>query len=114
MNTVTLSVTSQEEVTRRALAAFSGEVQGNYISFETAERLWEVFTKKRLEIVMTMTGQGEMSIRELARRVGRDVKSVHTDVHTLINAGVIDRTERGGIIFPYEQIHVDFMIGKAA
>jgi predicted transcriptional regulator len=38
-----------------------------------------------------MTGQGEMSIREVARRVHRDVKAVHGDVATLIRAGLPDR-----------------------
>jgi hypothetical protein len=31
----------------------------------------------------------------------------------LINAGVIDRVERG-IVFPYDAVHVDFMLTKAA
>ena len=46
-----------------------------------------------------MTGQGAMSIREAARRVGRDIKAVHGDIQALIRAGIIDRTE-GGVIFP--------------
>jgi predicted transcriptional regulator len=28
-----------------------------------------------------MTGQGEMSIREVARRLSRDAKAVHGDAH---------------------------------
>jgi predicted transcriptional regulator len=54
-----------------------------------------------------------MSIREVARRVGRDVQAVHRDVTTLINAGVIDRTE-GGVEFPYENIHFEFNVSAAA
>ena len=60
-----------------------------------------------------MTGQGAMSIREAARRVGRDVKAVHGDVQALLGAGVIDRTD-DGIVFPYDAVHVDFMLTKAA
>jgi predicted transcriptional regulator len=113
MNAVTLSVASREDVTRRALAAFEGESQGAHISFASAELLWETLTRKRWELLQAMTGQGAMSIRETARRVGRDVKAVHGDVHALINAGLIDRTN-AGVIFPYDAVHVDFMLTKAA
>jgi predicted transcriptional regulator len=31
----------------------------------------------------------------VARRVGRDVKAVHGDVHALIDATLLDKSERG-------------------
>ena len=113
MNTVTLSVASRGDVTRRALLAFEGQAQGAHISFASAELLWKTLTRKRWELLRAMTGQGAMSIREAARRVGRDVKAVHGDIHALINAGVLDRTE-GGVEFPYDAVHVDFTLTKAA
>ena len=42
-----------------------------------------------------MAGQGGLSIREIARRVGRDVKAVHGDVRALIEAGLLDRDAAG-------------------
>lgn len=114
MNTVTLSIASREEVTRRVLAAGSGHEQGAHISFASPEVLWKVLTAKRWELLRAMTGQGEMTIRELARRVGRDVKAVHGDVHALLNAGLIERTDSGRIAFPYDAVHVDFTLTKAA
>ena len=54
-----------------------------------------------------------MSIREAARRVDRDVKAVHGDVQALIKAGMIDKT-KAGIVFPYDAVHVDFMLTEAA
>jgi predicted transcriptional regulator len=113
MKTVTLSVASREAVSRRALAAFQGEAQGAHISFASVELLWQTLTKKRWEILHAMTGQGAMSIREVARRVDRDVKAVHGDIHSLINAGVIERTDEG-VLFPYDAVHVDFTLTKAA
>ena len=112
MTTVTLSVTSRDDVTRRALSAFGGQAQGPHISFASAELLWQTFTRKRWELLQAMTGQGAMSIREAARRVGRHVKAVHGDVQALLNAGVIDRTGEC-ILFPYDAVHVDFMLTKA-
>ena len=54
-----------------------------------------------------------MSIREAARRVERDVKAVHGDVTALLNAGILSKTDDGMIAFPYDAIHVDFLL-KAA
>jgi hypothetical protein len=42
------------------------------------------------------------------------VKGVHTDVHALLSAGVINRTESGAFEFPYEAVHVDFTLRAAA
>lgn len=113
-NTVTLSVASREDVTKRALAAFEGTAQGAHISFASVELLWQIMTAKRWELLKAMTGQGAMSMREAARRVGRDVKSVHGDVHALLDAGVLDREENGQIIFPFDAVHVDFTLTAAA
>jgi predicted transcriptional regulator len=112
MTSVTLSVATREDVSRRARAAFKGEHQGAYISFGSLELLMRTLTVKRWEILQALTGQSEMSIREVARRVGRDVKAVHGDVTALIQAGVIDRTD-GGVVFPYDSVHVDFTLTKA-
>ncbi|MVF25047.1 transcriptional regulator [Methylocaldum sp. BRCS4] len=83
------------------------------ISFETPELLWKVLTAKRWEILKTMTGAGPLAIREIARRVGRDVKAVHSDIHALLNAGLLDKAEDGRVVFPYDAVHVDFVL-KAA
>jgi predicted transcriptional regulator len=110
---VTIGVSSLDETKNRLAAAFRGEPQGAHISFSTMELMWKILTPKRSEVIHTMTGQGVLSIREVARRVGRDVKAVHGDVTALIKAGVIDRRD-GGVVFPYDGVHVDFMWGKAA
>jgi predicted transcriptional regulator len=83
------------------------------ISFARPELLWKVLTAKRWELLKVLCGAGPVSIREAARRVGRDVKSVHTDVTALLNAGVLDRVEDGRIIFPYEAVKVEFLLEVA-
>ncbi len=83
------------------------------ISFETSELLWKTLTAKRWQLIKALAGAGPMAIREAARRVGRDVKAVHRDVHALLNAGLLDKTEEGKIVFPYDAIHIDFLV-KAA
>jgi predicted transcriptional regulator len=113
MKTVTLEVASREEVTRRALAAFKGKKQQARISFATPELLWKVLTAKRWELLKVLAGQGPMTIREAARRVGRDVKAVHADVHALLKAGVLDKTSDGRIEFRFDAVRVDFTLHAA-
>jgi predicted transcriptional regulator len=113
MKTVTLDVATREETTRRAVEAFKGKKQPARISFATPELLWKVLTAKRWDILKSMTGQGAMTIREAARRVERDVKAVHGDVHALLNAGLLDRTDDGRIEFRFDAVRVDFTLRAA-
>jgi predicted transcriptional regulator len=112
-NTVTIGIASAGDTKARMLRALQHEEQGSFISFATVELLWKVITPKRWELLRRMTGAGPLSIRELARRVGRDIKSVHGDVQALLEAGVLDHAEDGRIVFPYDQIHVNFVLRAA-
>jgi predicted transcriptional regulator len=111
---INIGVSSLDEVDARLDAAFRSEAQGSRISFLSYKEMVETLSPKRYEIVLALTGAGPLSIREIARRVGRDVKGVHSDVTRLVKAGVINRTDTGKIEFPYDAIHVDFMLHKAA
>lgn len=113
MGIVTLVVSSREDINRRFLHAFEGESQGAFISFESPALLFKVLTGKRWELLKMMTGAGPMTIREAARRLGRDVKAVHGDVHALLNTGILQKTENGRIEFPFDAVRVDFTL-KAA
>jgi len=83
------------------------------ISFASPEVLWKVLSAKRWELLRALCGAGPVSIREAARRVNRDVKAVHGDVTALLSAGLIDRAEGGGIVFPYEAVKVEFVLQAA-
>ena len=60
-----------------------------------------------------LLGAGEVSVRDLARRAERDVRRVYEDVTTLANLGLVERTERGGVVFPFADIHVDMHLREA-
>lgn len=113
MNTVTLEVGSRDKSNRRLLRAFEGEAQGTFISFATPELLFKVLSGKRWGLLKLMTGAGPMTIREAARRMQRDVKGVHGDVKALLYAGLLHKTEQGQIVFPYDAVHMDFMLPAA-
>ena len=115
MKTVTLDVrTPSESMASFASAWKAGKPErAARISFATPELLWKVLTAKRLDLLKVLCGAGPVSIREAARRVGRDVKAVHSDVTALLAAGVIDRAEGGGIVFPFEAVKVEFLLQAA-
>lgn len=72
--------------------------------------MWE----RRWASVHALLGAGELSVRELARRVGRDVKRVHEDVTALADLRLVERTDSGGVCCPYADIHVDMHWRHAA
>jgi len=114
MNIVVIGVASREEANARFMRSLeTGKPQGAYRSFESTADLWRTLSPKRWEVLKIMTGAGALSLREVARRLERDVKGVHTDVHALLNAGLLDKTDDGKILFPFDAVHVDFML-KAA
>ena len=113
MKTVTLQVASLDEIKRRAQDAFKGKRQGSRISFATPELLFRLLTAKRWELIRALTGAGPLAIREAARRVNRDVKAVHGDVHALLKAGILRKTENGLVVFPFDAIHVDVILHAA-
>lgn len=115
MKTVVLEVRSLAETLADASRVMqTGHAESTArIGFATPELLWQVLTAKRWQLLKALCGAGPVSIREAARRVGRDVKAVHGDVTALLNAGLLTRTPAGGIEFPYEAVKVEFMLQAA-
>ena len=111
MKTVVLGVASREDSNQRFIRAMeTGQPQGDFISFDTPALLWKTLTPKRWDILRVLTGAEPVSIRETARRVHRDVKAVHGDVHALLGCGILSKTDDGLIVFPFDKVHVDFML----
>ena len=115
MNTVVLEVRSLADTladASRVMKTRRGEGEAR-IAFATPELLWRVLTAKRWELLKALCGAGRVSIREAARRVGRDVKAVHADVKALLDAGLLNRTADGRIEFPFQAIKVEFVLQAA-
>lgn len=68
------------------------------LSLESAE---VVFTPKRRELIETLRAEDVASVRDLARRVGRDKAQVSRDLGTLAEHGVVDYDESGRAKRPY-------------
>lgn len=114
--TLTITVRADGWTTLRELARAGFAAQsyvGEYLNFETAAQFFGRLTARRWDIVRSLQGSGPLSVREVARRVDRDVKRVHEDVRALIELGLIEKAEGGGVVCPYADIHVDMHLGRA-
>lgn len=113
--TLTITLQSDWKGALRAAAkvASADSYQGEILNFETPAQFFGRLTEKRWDIVRAAQGKGELSVRELARVVDRDVKRVHEDVVMLTELGLLERTEGGGVVCPYASMHIDMHM-KAA
>jgi predicted transcriptional regulator len=113
---LTIDVRSLEQVAadmKATLRSGTPEATPRY-SFRSREDLLRTLNPNRWGLLEALTGAGPLGVRELARRVGRDVKGVHTDAQSLLLCGLLDKTADGQISFPYEAVHVDFVLMKVA
>ena len=111
--TITLQADWKEALRALAPAAKANGYQGEVLNFESPGHFFGQLTQKRWEIARAAQGKGELSVRELARSVGRDVKRVHEDVGILANLGLLERTASGGVICPYVSMHIDMYLEAA-
>jgi len=106
---------SIQEIRRRFLRAWSTEqYQGEIFEFESPAALFRLLTPKRWELVEKLQGAGEISLRGLARLLGRDVRRVWDDVHALLDSGIVEKNDRGKLFVPYAEITADFTLRKVA
>jgi len=110
METLTITVEALEDIKARGAPK---AYRGPRLVFTSTDLLLEVLTSARLKLVQCMTGAGPLSIREIARRLGRDVHAVHSDVTALLKAGVIRKDGRK-IVFPYDAVRLDVTLTSAA
>ena len=111
---VTLTVAPRNEIGARMDAALAGRRTAPRIAFASVDLLHRVCAPKRLAILRAMAGAGPLPVREVARRVGRDVKAVHRDMAALVGAGLLDRDEGGRMNFPYDGVRMEVDLMRAA
>jgi len=111
--TITLQHDWRAAIRAAGVAAKADTYQGEVLNFETPAQFFRQLSEKRWDIVRAAQGKSEMSVRELARVVDRDIKRVHEDVGILTELGLLERTESGGVSCPYTSMHIDMYL-KAA
>lgn len=113
--TITLRSDWRAALRQAGKAASAADYQGEVLNFETPGAFFGRLTERRWAIVRALQQDGgTVGLRELARRLERDVKRVHEDATELAALGLIERTESGALRCPFVDIHVDMHIAAAA
>ena len=108
--TVTMSSDWRAALRGAGRRAAARGYQGEFLNFEDAGSFFGKLTERRWALVHALQGQGPMSVRELARRVARDVRRVHGDVAILTELGLLERTESAGVVCPFDAVHIDMRL----
>lgn len=112
--TITLQPDAWAALRKNARAAFAAKTyRGETLNFESPAAFFGHLTQRRWALLNALQGAGEVPVRELARCLGRDVKRVHEDAAVLVELGLLERTERGALVCPYADIHVDMHLKQA-
>ena len=113
--TLTITMNADWRAALRAAGkrASARSYQGEVLNFESAGSFFGKLTERRWALVHALQGQGPVSVRELARRVARDVRRVHDDVEVLAELGLFERTEGGGVVCPFDAVHIDMRLTAA-
>jgi predicted transcriptional regulator len=112
--TITLEPDWKAALRRAGRRATARSYQGEVLNFESPGAFFGRMSERRWALVRALQGQGEISLREVARRVERDVKRVHEDVQELIELGLVERGEGGGVVCPFSTVHIDMELRAAA
>ena len=107
---ITMNADWRDALRTAGKRAAARSYQGEVLNFETAGSFFGKLTLRRWALVHALQGQGAMSVRELARRVARDVRRVHDDVEALAELGLFERTDGGGVVCPFEAVHIDMRL----
>jgi predicted transcriptional regulator len=70
--------------------------------------LLKALSPARWALLDKLRAAGPVSIYELARRLERDYKNVHTDVTQLAALGVIERRADGRVAVPWDVLRAEF------
>ncbi|WP_216644683.1 transcriptional regulator [Candidatus Thiodictyon syntrophicum] len=98
--TITVSPDWRGALREAGRLASAEHYQGETLNFESPGTFLGRLSARRWALVQTLLGAGEMPLRELARHLGRDVKRVHEDIAVLAELGLVERSDRGGVLCP--------------
>lgn len=111
---LTIGSSAEEAAARRFVDAWhraeKGEIfRERHLAFESWETFTRTLTGKRLELLRHIHRHPAVSVRALAKALGRDYSNVHADVQALCAAGLVDVSD-GGVRADYEAIETKIAI----
>ena len=80
------------------------------LTLPTLPQLVQTLSPARWALLEALRGAGPLSIYELAKRLRRNYKNVHTDVTQLAALGVIARTSDNRVLVPWEVLRAEWTL----
>src|SRR5438552_5442828 len=78
------------------------------VSMADLPLLLRTLTPARWQLLERLRDAGPLSIYELAKRLERDYKNVHTDVTALTKIGLIERAGDARVSVPWDVVRAEF------
>ena len=109
-----LRVGDARDALDRFEAAWNRRVEGRQgatlavLSVEDLPLLLRTLTPARWQLLERLRKAGPLSIYQLAKRLERDYKNVHTDVSALCTVGLIARAANGRMSVPWDVVRGEF------
>jgi len=72
--------------------------------------LLRTLSPARLALLKALRASGAMSIYELAKRLGRDYKNVHTDVTQLMALGLVERASDNRVSVVWDSLRAEMQL----
>ena len=80
------------------------------LSLRDLPALLRTLSPARWSLLERLKAEGPMSIYELAKRLQRDYKNVHTDVAKLAELGLIEKRADASVAVPWETVRAELQL----
>ena len=84
------------------------------LAFTSLHDLFSALTEKRLELMRFVASHEGLNTHQLAQKLERNYKNVHTDVAALVELGLLEKDDRGILTAPFDEIVIHAGIRDAA
>ena len=111
--TLEVRVGAAADALDRFEAAWNRDAEGRaarpleVLTFPDLPALLKTLSPARWDLLQRLRAQGPLSIYELAKRLDRDYKNVHTDVSRLVELGVVARDAAGRVSVAWDVIRAE-------
>jgi predicted transcriptional regulator len=80
------------------------------LTLENLPLLLKTLSPERWRLLEALRGTGPLTIYELARRLARNYKNVHTDVTQLAALGLIERDDDNRVLVPWDLLRAEWSL----
>ena len=80
------------------------------LSLEDLPSLVRLLSRARWQLLKALKTQGPCSVYELAKRLGRNYKNVHTDVARLVALGLVEKKSDTQVAVPWDAVRAELRL----